>query len=168
MRQQFSAKQFLVNRRALQYGKRMHPPDTLAISADVAIPVAELSFRFSPSSGPGGQHANRAHTRATLLFDVAGSPSLDEATRARLLAALETRLNREGVLRVTAQDSRSQKQNRDLAVARFVTLLAEALAEETPRVVTRPPAAARENRLEEKKRHGRRKRDRGRDWLNEF
>lgn len=146
----------------------MDDENTLAISDTVTIPLSEVAFRFSPSSGPGGQHANRAHTRATLLFDVAGSPSLDEATRERLLTALETRLSREGVLRVTAQDSRSQKQNRELALARFVALLAEALAEQPPRIETRPSAAARETRVTEKKRHGRRKRDRGRDWFNDL
>ena len=146
----------------------MYEENLLAISSELTIPLAELTFSFSPSSGPGGQHANRAHTRATLLFDVAGSPSIDDETRGKLLAALDTRLSKEGVLRITAQDSRSQKQNRDLALSRFVALLVEALAEETPRVATRPSAAARERRVTEKKRHGRRKQDRRRNWRSDF
>ncbi len=142
--------------------------DAIVIGDDLVIALAELRFRFSPSSGPGGQHANRAHTRATLLFDVAASPSLDDETRERLLAALETRLNKEGVLRITAQDSRSQKQNRDLAVARLVEILVEALVVQTPRVASKPSAAAQEKRITAKKHHGRRKRERGSDWRSEL
>jgi len=140
----------------------------IAITDGLTIPHSELLFRFSPSGGPGGQHANRAHTRATLLFDVAQSPSLDEDTRERLMSALSSRLSKEGVLRVTAQDSRSQRQNRDLALQRLIGILIEALNEPPVRVKTRPPAAAKARRVDEKKRHGRRKRDRGRDWSTDY
>jgi ribosome-associated protein len=146
----------------------MNTENALVVTDTLAIPFAELSFRFSPSSGPGGQHANRAHTRATLLFDVAGSPRLDEETRQRLLKALGTRLSKEGVLRITAQDSRSQKQNRDLTIARLVALLADALAEEPPRFETQPTEAVKEKRVTEKKRHGRRKSERSRNWLDDL
>jgi ribosome-associated protein len=138
--------------------------DFIIINAFTRIPASEVHFRFSPSRGPGGQHVNRAHTRATLLFDIANSPSLDEETRERLLTALAMRLDKLGVLHITAQDSRSQRMNRGLAISRFVALLAAALQEQPERVATRPPVAAREKRITEKKKRGTRKKERRRDW----
>lgn len=142
----------------------MNESDDIIISETVRIPPSELVFRFSPSRGPGGQHVNRAHTRVTLLFDVGGSPSLGEETRDRLLAVLSARLDRRGVLHITAQDSRSQSVNRELAVARFVSLLAMALQEQAERKETKTPRAAREKRLAEKKKRGLRKKERRGDW----
>jgi len=138
--------------------------DLLIINQDVQIPQAELTFRFTTSSGPGGQHANKAATQVTLLFDVANSPSLDEASRARLLARLANRLDKEGVLQISAQDSRSQAQNRATAVARFQQLLADALKVAKKRRPTRPSRAAHERRLQSKKQHGQIKKGRQGEW----
>jgi ribosome-associated protein len=136
----------------------------IPINDEVAIPLAELTFRFTTSSGPGGQHANRSATRAVLLFDVAQSPSLTEEVRARLLQKLASRLDKEGVLQIQAQESRSQVQNRELAVERFQALLADALKKRKRRRKTKPSKAAQEARLAEKKKHGKRKQDRSWRW----
>lgn len=111
-------------------------------------------MRFGPSGGPGGQHANRSNTRVELRFDVAASPSLDEAQRARLVERIGPEL------RVVVDDERSQSRNRALAVQRLTARLAEALYEPTPRRSTRPSRAARQRRLDDKRRQSDRKRDR--------
>jgi ribosome-associated protein len=136
----------------------------ISINRGLTIPAAELSFRFSTSSGPGGQHANKSETRVTLLFDVAQSPSLTEAQRALIRQRLKSRLDRSGVLQISVQDSRSQHKNRETAVARFQSLLAAALAPRKKRRKTRPSRAANEKRIQAKKQRGQRKQDRGRDW----
>jgi ribosome-associated protein len=138
--------------------------DILIINQDVQIPLAELIFRFTVSSGPGGQHANKAATQVTLSFDVANSPSLDEASRARLLAKLANRLDKEGVLQISVQDSRSQVQNRATAVARFQQLVADALKVAKKRQPTRPSRAAHERRLQSKRRRGQIKQQRRSPW----
>ena len=136
----------------------------LYINDNLSIPEWELTFSFSASGGPGGQHANRSATRATLFFDVANSPSLNDSQRRRLMHRLSSRIDQDGILQVSAQDTRSQHRNRELAVERFEELLADALERRKRRRPTRPPRWANERRLEEKKRRGRRKRQRGRDW----
>jgi ribosome-associated protein len=128
--------------------------DFIPINENLSLPAAELQFRFSTGGGPGGQHVNKTATRVTLLFDVANSPSLDEETRARLLNRLGTRLDRRGMLHIDVHDSRSQWQNRETAIARMQSVLAEALVEQPPRRPTRPSRQARETRLEEKRRRG--------------
>lgn len=136
----------------------------IIINERVRIPAAELQFRFSTSSGPGGQHANRSATRVTLLYDVARSPSLDEASRARLLEKLAHRLDKDGVLHIDVQDSRSQHHNRETAVLRFQLILANALQRPKRRRRTKPNQAAIEARLAEKKRRSRRKQERRQQW----
>jgi ribosome-associated protein len=136
----------------------------IPIKQGLAIPESEISFRFSTSSGPGGQHANKSETRVTLLFDVAQSPSLTEAQRALIMQRLGSRLDSTGVLQISVQDSRSQHKNRETAVARFQSLLAAALVPRKKRRKTRPSRAATEKRLQSKKRRSQIKRDRGRDW----
>lgn len=138
--------------------------DLIPINETLALPEAELQFRFSTGGGPGGQHVNKTATRVTLLFDVAGSPSLDEDTRSRLLNRLSSRLDRRGVLHIDVQDSRSQWQNRALAVSRFQSLVAEALVENPQRRPTRPSRRAREERLQAKRQRGAVKKDRQRRW----
>ncbi len=129
------------------------PVDGVVISDELTIPAAELRFRFSRSSGPGGQHVNRSETRVELLFDVAHSPALSEPQRARLLQRLAGFIDGNGVLRVVSSATRSQAENRADALARFQVLLASALRRRKRRIATRPSAASREHRLEEK--HGR-------------
>jgi ribosome-associated protein len=125
-----------------------------------AIPEEELTFTTGPSSGPGGQHVNRAHTRVTLSFDVAGSPSLSDDQRQRIAERLGSRLTRRAVLRVTSQRHRSQAANRKAAVERFAELLADALSEDPERRPTRVPRAVRRRRLEGKRQRSRVKRER--------
>jgi ribosome-associated protein len=136
----------------------------VVINQRLTVPESELSFRFSGSGGPGGQHVNKRATQVTLLFDVAGSPSLDEESRRRLLLKLASRLDKDGVLQITVQDTRSQHQNRDIAVGRFQALLAEALRRPKFRRKTRPSRAARERRLTDKKRRGEMKKSRRWRW----
>lgn len=138
--------------------------DLVIINESLAVPESELQFRFSTGSGPGGQHVNKTATRVTLLFDVAGSPSLDEETRVRLLDRLASRLDRRGLLHIDVQESRSQWQNRMTAVARFQKMMAEALVEQPERRPTRPTRRSREDRLEEKRRRSDVKRDRRQRW----
>ncbi len=78
------------------------------ITDTVSIPMSELHFRFARSSGPGGQHVNRSATQVELLFDVAGSPSLDETQQQRVLTKLKSRIDKEGVLHLVSQKTRSQ------------------------------------------------------------
>lgn len=138
---------------------------TLHIQPGLEIPLEELAFRFSRSGGPGGQHANRSETQVELLFDVAGSPSLSESQRARLLQSLATRLNGEGVLHLTSSGSRSQHENREEVVRRFVRLLQAGLRRRRRRVPTRPTAGSVQRRLEGKRRRSTLKRNRSRrDW----
>lgn len=131
---------------------------------NLTIPAWELTFSFSPSSGPGGQHANRSATRVTLYFDVANSPSLGDAQRQLLLKRLSSRLDQDGILQLSAQDSRSQHRNREAVLERFEELLRKALKPRKRRRKTRPSAAANDRRLREKKQRGQRKRERGQDW----
>jgi ribosome-associated protein len=128
------------------------PNRGLAVSRSCNIPLSELDWRFSASGGPGGQHANTANTRAEVVFDVANSPSLGPRQRARLLEKLGP------VVRVVADDERSQARNRQLALDRLAARLREALKVERPRVATRPTAGARARRLDAKRRTGERKR----------
>jgi ribosome-associated protein len=126
----------------------------IRIDGRLSIPEEELVFRFAPSSGPGGQHVNRASTRVTLLFDVAGSPSLSAAQKDRIRERLATRINLEGVLRVVCGRHRSQAANRRETVDRFAGLLRQALQRDRPRRKTSVPAGERRRRIEEKKRRG--------------
>ena len=116
------------------------------------LPLAEIELRFSRSSGPGGQHAQKTETRVEALLDVEASSALTDAQKRRVVAKAGP------VLRAVAQDERSQRRNRDLAVERLVAALREALRVPRRRVPTTPSAAARERRLEEKRRHARKKR----------
>lgn len=120
----------------------------------VEIPEDELSWRFSRSSGPGGQSVNTADSRVELSFDVADSRSLPERLRDRALTALAHRLV-DGVLTVAASDFRSQHRNRQAARARMAALLTEATAPPAPaRRPTRPTRGSKERRLAGKKRRG--------------
>lgn len=130
----------------------------IEIPGGPSIPEEQLEFGVSRAGGPGGQHVNTTATRVELRFDVASSPSLDPAQRARILERLRTRISREGILRVVASKERSQRANRDAAIARFVELLAGALAREAPRVPTRVSRSAKARRVDAKKKEGAKKR----------
>ena len=122
----------------------------LRITDTVSIPLSELRFRFARSSGPGGQHVNRSATQVELLFDVTGSPSLDEAQRQRVLKKLKSYIDKEGILHLVSQRFRSQLRNREEVVERFQRLMREALRVPKRRLPTRSTQASRERRLEEK------------------
>lgn len=129
---------------------------SLRVTASVVVPAHELEWRFGPSGGPGGQHANRAHTRAEVRFDVRRSSALSEAQRARLLGRLGD------TVVVSADDERSQLRNRRLALDRLRRRLADALKVDPPRRPTRPSRGSVERRLDAKRRQAERKRERRR------
>ena len=112
------------------------------------IPLAEVELRTSRSSGPGGQHAQKTETRVEAIFDVEASQTLTPAQKLRLLG------KRGPVVRAVAQDERSQWRNRELATERLVEALREALRVPRKRKPTKPSKAAKERRLEAKKRRG--------------
>ncbi|MHB1999844.1 MAG: alternative ribosome rescue aminoacyl-tRNA hydrolase ArfB [Solirubrobacteraceae bacterium] len=129
-------------------------PEPLRIGEGIEIPVAELTVRTSRSSGPGGQHANVTASRVEVSFDVAGSRSLPEWARARLLERLGPEAS------AVAQDERSQARNRELALGRLAGRLAAALERPRPRRPTKPTRSAQERRLARKRRASERKRGR--------
>ena len=133
----------------------------LEITEAVWIPRAELTFRATRSGGPGGQHVNTSSTRIELTWDVAGTPNLDEAQRARVRDKLANRIDGEGVLHLAASDSRSQHQNKEAVTERFRELLRQALEVPKARKRTRPSRAAKEQRLSAKRRQSEKKRMRG-------
>jgi ribosome-associated protein len=126
--------------------------ERLRITPEVAIPLSELEFRASRSSGPGGQGVNTTDSRVELRFDLAGSPSLPPDAKARALRRLGRRVDSGGILRVVAQAQRSQLANRRTATERFAELLAGALATPKKRRPTRRTRAAELRRLEAKHR----------------
>jgi ribosome-associated protein len=130
--------------------------DPLQLGRDVEIPLAEVDLRTSRSSGPGGQHANVTASRVEAVFDVEASRSLTEEQKRRVTARLGP------VVRATAQDTRSQTRNRELALQRLRSRLAGALVVQRPRRPTKPTAAARRRRLDAKRRRGERKQARRR------
>ena len=132
----------------------MADEDALRVTASVVIPANDLSWSFGPSGGPGGQHANRAHTRAEVRFDVEASAALSQYQRQRIIDRLGS------MVTVSADDERSQLRNRRLALDRLRQKLAGALRVETPRRPTRPGRGAVERRLDAKRRQAARKRDR--------
>ena len=120
--------------------------ESIRVTRSVSLHPDEIELRVSRSSGPGGQHANKAETRVEAVLDVADSASLSAAQKRRVVARAGP------VLRAVAQDERSQARNRELAVERLVAKLAEALRVQRRRRPTRPTAASRERRLAEKRR----------------
>jgi ribosome-associated protein len=122
--------------------------DPIQVTRSVSIPRSEIDFRFSRSSGPGGQHAQKSDTRVEASFDVEASSALSEAQKRRVFAKAGP------VLRAVAQDERSQWRNRELATERLVESLRQALKVERRRRPTKPTKASRERRLDQKRRRG--------------
>ena len=132
----------------------------LDLGDGTVVPADLLRAVFSRSGGPGGQNVNKVETRVTIEVDVDALP-LPEERKARLRQRQASRINSDGVLRVTSQVARSQSDNRDRALARMEELLRESLIEQKPRRKTRVPKGVKEKRLEEKKKRGEKKRLRG-------
>ena len=130
----------------------MPAPERIRVTRSVSLPVSEIELRVSRSSGPGGQHAQKSSTRVEAVLDVEASTALSEVQKRRVVARTGP------VLRAVAQDERSQLRNRELAVERLVDKLRAALAVPRRRVATKPSAAARERRLEAKRRRSTTKR----------
>jgi ribosome-associated protein len=141
--------------------------DLVKVNPELSIPMSELQFRFSRSSGPGGQHVNRTETRVELIFDVRSSPSLTDDQRRRLLQRLGRHLDTGGVLHVISSETRSQLENRIRATERFRILLAGALRRRRRRVPTAPSVAARERRITTKKERSTIKQSRRRPSISE-
>jgi ribosome-associated protein len=128
------------------------PAESIRVTRSVSLPSEEIQLRFSRSSGPGGQHAQRSETRVEALFDVEASSALSDVQKRRVVARAGP------VLRAVAQDERSQWRNRELAIERLVQALREALKVERKRRPTAPTKASRERRLEQKRRRAELKR----------
>ncbi len=130
----------------------------LVVTDDLVIPEGELSWRFTTSGGPGGQHANRSATRAVLGFDIARSTALGDELRVRLLSRVAG-VDAAGIVTVAVDESRSQWRNRQIARRRLAGVLRDALAPRPPpRRETTPPRRARQRRVEAKRRRGATKR----------
>jgi ribosome-associated protein len=120
--------------------------ESIQVTRSVSLPRSEIDYRFSRSSGPGGQHAQKSDTRVEASFDVETSSALSEAQKRRVVGKAGP------VLRAVAQDERSQWRNRELATERLVESLRQALKVERRRRPTKPTKASRERRLEQKRR----------------
>ena len=130
--------------------------EILPIRPGLALPLSEIDLRTSRSSGPGGQHANVTASRVEASFDVAASETLSDEQRARISSKLGPRVT------ASAQDTRSQHRNREIALERLAERLAHALEVRRPRTKTRPTRASQRRRVDAKKRRGDVKRDRRR------
>jgi ribosome-associated protein len=126
--------------------------ESIRVTRSVVVPLGEIELRFSRSSGPGGQHAQKSETRVEAAFDVEASTALSPAQKRRVIARTGP------VLRAVAQDERSQWRNRELAIERIAEQLRDALRVRRRRVATKPTAASVERRLEQKRRRSRTKR----------
>ena len=125
--------------------------ESIRVTRSVSLPLSEIAIRVSRSSGPGGQHAQKSSTRVEAIFDVEASEALSEAQKRRVIGRVGT------TLRAVAQDERSQLRNRELAIERLVEKLRAALAVPRRRVPTKPTRAAKERRLESKRRRSKTK-----------
>jgi ribosome-associated protein len=126
----------------------------IRINEQISIPENELVFTASHSGGPGGQNVNKVSTRVTLWFDVVSSTSLSPEQKDSILRRLATRIGKDGLLRVISQQTRSQVENKELAIERFAELLRDALKQVPIRKKTRVSKGAKLRRLEEKKQRG--------------
>ena len=131
---------------------------SIRITREITIDESELDEHFFHASGPGGQHVNKTATAVQLRFDTAHSPALPDDVRQRLIELAGSQMTDEGVIVINAQRFRSQRRNRSDARARLVSLIREAAQKPKQRQKTRPPRAAKERRLENKRHRSEKKR----------
>ncbi len=127
------------------------------ITSALSIPISELHFRTSRSGGPGGQNVNKLETKVELLFDVGRSASLSKEQKDSVRRSLEGRIDADGILQVSSQRSRSQWENKELAMDKFAALIRSALKPRKKRLATGATRASKERRLQSKKKHGQKK-----------
>lgn len=136
----------------------------LVINDSVEIPLSELVYTASRSSGPGGQHVNTSDTRIQVRWNARNSVALKESERALVLAKLSSRLTEAGDLILASDSHRSQRRNREDVTQRLAAMVAEALIKPKPRKKSKPSRAAKEKRLNEKRRKSLTKKDRGKKY----
>jgi len=132
------------------------------IDPDLLLPFVQ--FQTSRSGGAGGQHVNKVETKVTLLFDIAAATLFSEEEKVRLRKQLSNRLQSEGLLQISSQETRSQLRNKEFALRKLVELLSDALKTEKPRKATKPSKAAVQKRLDAKRQQSLRKINRKKDW----
>ena len=132
------------------------------VTSKLSIPAREITFVYGTSTGPGGQHVNRVATKATLLFDINRSNSLTPLQKQRIHEKLKTRVNKLGVLRVTSSKFKSQKNNRQVSIDRFIELIRESIKPVRKRKATKVPYSSKQKRVKAKKNRGETKRLRSR------
>ena len=128
--------------------------ESVEINQNLSIPLSELSFSAVRSGGPGGQNVNKVNTKVRIEFDLENSPSLTDEQKDMIRKRLRNRISGEGILQVSSQKSRHQASNREDAIHRFALLLSGALQKRKKRRKTKVPKAARQARLEDKKKRG--------------
>ncbi|MGK6351970.1 alternative ribosome rescue aminoacyl-tRNA hydrolase ArfB [Parapedobacter sp. DT-150] len=133
------------------------------IDTDALLPFVQ--FQTSRSGGAGGQHVNKVETKVTLLFDIEAATCFSADEKTRIKKHLSNRLQADGLLQVGSQETRSQWQNKEIALQKLVVLLASALKTEKPRKATKPSKAAVQRRLEGKRQQALRKINRKKDWF---
>ena len=138
----------------------MTDENSLYVNGSLSIPRHELDVRVSRSSGAGGQHVNKTSSRVEIFWNISTSRALSDEQRARLQHKLASRLTSDGSIRVVASDMRSQTRNREIAEERLAELVARALIVPRKRRPTKPTKASKEARLDAKRRHSSKKRDR--------
>ena len=127
------------------------PEGAIVVTRSLTIPASELTWRYSASGGPGGQHANTANTKAEVVWDIESSEAINETQRSRLVEKLGP------VLRIAVTDERSQLRNRNIAEQRFKERVARALVISRPRKATKRTKGANERRMKAKSEHSERK-----------
>ncbi len=132
----------------------------LDITTAIRIPFSEIEFQTSRSGGPGGQNVNKVETRVELRFDLAHSFAFDDSLKQKLLVKLSSLLTADGILRINVQESRSQWQNKQLAIEKFIGILRRALKPSKKRIKTKPSRSAHQKRLEHKHKRSEIKRQR--------